>query len=468
MDLSEGIMLDQRLLKFQRETLTSRATLAGSEDRLAERWHRRLVRFIFIVAISIVGAAGPSAAEPQPWNGTLTFEIGALEPVVITGSGVATVNSSGGGNHLTTLRLAGGISGSGVVPVTDPDATIPRDPFGGLSSVRITATLGTGTFVKDPTTSADLTSGMAGSTLLDQSFNGETRGISVTVNTAEHRRVTSMTLRTLDTVANPTTVGARIYTSGGLLMASSDTVVGAGTQPPITIPISVILMAGASYRLAFYSSSGQADLFVPMVLPYIEDSGTFVVNGGYLTSGDAFPNSNSGTFPMIEVVTTSQPPTGAGLIPVRGLLRMCIYQGVWCQDLDLTRNSGATGVGVGGTVETGVVAYTPFGISLQAAPWTLSRGAAVNQTVSSGFRTLTRTGFAHDPASGTGSTAQTSGVIQLITPMQIGTENYPPGYEKLAMFGTLTIQFIPEPSYLLLLGSGVMGLVLIGGRRMRK
>ena len=39
---------------------------------------------------------------------------------------------------------------------------------------------------------------------------------------------------------------------------------------------------------------------------------------------------------------------------------------------------------------------------------------------------------------------------------------------KIALFGFLTLHFIPEPGMLLLLGSGVAGLVLLGRHRMRK
>jgi hypothetical protein len=57
----------------------------------------------------------------------------------VYGSGIATVNDSSGGAHLSTLRLAGGITGSGTVPVTDPNVT------GQVKSIRGDITLHTGT-----------------------------------------------------------------------------------------------------------------------------------------------------------------------------------------------------------------------------------------------------------------------------------------------------------------------------------
>ena len=155
-----------------------------------------------------------------------------------------------------------------------------------------------------PITSADLATGTSGSTALNQSFNGETRGVSATVLGSEDWEVTSMTLRTLDTVSNPTIVGARIYSSGGTLLASRDTFVDSGSQQTIKISIAAILTVGESYRISFYSSSGVADLFDPDSTPYTEDKGVFQVNGAFSVSGDGFPNDVDSFVPLIEVEVT--------------------------------------------------------------------------------------------------------------------------------------------------------------------
>jgi hypothetical protein len=73
------------------------------------------------------------------WHGTLVLDLGALESAVYQGSGVATVNNSSGGAHMSTLRLAGGITGTDVIPVTDPNTT-PQ-----VKSIIITETMGTAT-----------------------------------------------------------------------------------------------------------------------------------------------------------------------------------------------------------------------------------------------------------------------------------------------------------------------------------
>jgi hypothetical protein len=67
--------------------------------------------------------AVPAGAKTLDWHGTMDLEMWAGRGATLFGSGVATVNDSSGGSHLSTMRIAGGISGSGVVPVTDPLVT---------------------------------------------------------------------------------------------------------------------------------------------------------------------------------------------------------------------------------------------------------------------------------------------------------------------------------------------------------
>jgi hypothetical protein len=85
--------------------------------------------------------AGQASAKAIDWHGTLDLEMWrgrAMHPLI--GSGVATVNDSSGSAHLSTLRIAGGITGSGTIPVTDPNTT------GQVKSVHGTGiSLGTGT-----------------------------------------------------------------------------------------------------------------------------------------------------------------------------------------------------------------------------------------------------------------------------------------------------------------------------------
>ena len=53
------------------------------------------------------------------------------------------------------------------------------------------------------------------------------------------------------------------------------------------------------------------------------------------------------------------------------------------------------------------------------------------------------------------------------TPARVTTTLNPPN-NLLALMGTLTVHFVPEPGLLLLLGSGIAGLALIGRHRARR
>jgi len=101
---------------------------------------RLLLRGAALVFAS-VGVAAAAAAGEVRWSGTLAinFLASGLPAIAIPGSGVATVNGGGGAFPLNSLRLAGGISGSTVVAVTDPDVTVT------LENIRLSAALGTGT-----------------------------------------------------------------------------------------------------------------------------------------------------------------------------------------------------------------------------------------------------------------------------------------------------------------------------------
>jgi hypothetical protein len=76
-------------------------------------------------------------AEEMRWEGTLEPDLAAFPPLRFEGSGVATLASAGAA--LQSLRIGGGIAGSGTIPITDPDASAT------FASIRITASLGTGT-----------------------------------------------------------------------------------------------------------------------------------------------------------------------------------------------------------------------------------------------------------------------------------------------------------------------------------
>jgi hypothetical protein len=130
------------------------------------------------------------------------------------------------------------------------------------------------------------------------------------------------------------------------------------------------------------------------------------------------------------------------------------------------------GLGIGGTLTVNThSAGAGLKISLAFNPWTLGVTQMTDVSTTTNTPTVTNAtvtiqGFKHGPASGTSSTAANSGVIQWVSPARVVTTVDPPS-QKLAVPSVLRIHFIPEPGMLLLLASGVGGLVLLGRSRMR-
>ncbi len=157
--------------------------------------------------------------------------------------------------------------------------------------------------------SIDLTSGTTGMTFLNQSFN-ETRAVDVTVG-LDSLLLSSMTLEEFNIVSGTGTVGARIYDStSGLLLASADAAVGSGFDQAVTIPISVLLLAGQTYRVGFFIAAGgtfgSGDLFDPDppgldIVDYFDTTGSVLVSQAFQLASDAFPTNLNGGVPFITL-----------------------------------------------------------------------------------------------------------------------------------------------------------------------
>jgi hypothetical protein len=189
------------------------------------------------------------------------------------------------------------------------------------------------------------------------------------------------------------------------------------------------------------------------------------VGTGFLqdpTVGPAVWEGISGGPPLLS--PTGRPP---------GNMKMCILFPGCGNYLPIpfgTRNN-TNAVGIGGifTVNTFSKGHG-FKLSVWGAPWTIGLASIKNvttETPNGAISTYTKTlqGFAHGPASGT-STAAISGVLQVVTPVLIRTSLGTPDTWQ-AVWTELKLHFIPEPGLLLLLGSGIAGLVLLGRSRMR-
>jgi hypothetical protein len=184
----------------------------------------------------------------------------------------------------------------------------------------------------------------------------------------------------------------------------------------------------------------------------------------------------TGTFAPISGGAASAVGLARDRLPMHGVAKICIlstscdsYIALPLTEPTTVNGTANRGVGIGGLLTAG--GFGKIRVSLQAAPWTIKVTTVVDQIETTGgqviFTFQTAVGWAHAPASTTSNSAQPSGVVQLISPGQIET-NLPYGTsDKMGAFIILVVHFVPEPGLLLLLGSGVLGLTVLGRRRLR-
>jgi hypothetical protein len=154
-------------------------------------------------------------------------------------------------------------------------------------------------------------------------------------------------------------------------------------------------------------------------------------------------------------------------VPFTGNVRICLfYAGCNSGHIDLvlggTLDGQVIGPGVGGTV---AASSGTIRISLEGAPWTVGTVSVSHQTPSSGITMFTLAGFAHGPFSLTSSAATPGGVVQFVTANQVTATGIPRN-DITGQIILHRLHFIPEPGLLLLLGSGALGMAMLGRRRM--
>lgn len=157
---------------------------------------------------------------------------------------------------------------------------------------------------------------------MGQSFNGESRGVDITVLGAADVNVSAMTLDGFN-IRNPSDVPieARIYKDNGEVAASAIAWVHGGEGQSITVPLATTLTAGKNYRLALFipeSKEGNTmDGFLPE-FPYTESSGLFRINQAYSGGANALPADVNMLLPMIKIEVqdasgkSSMIPLGSG------------------------------------------------------------------------------------------------------------------------------------------------------------
>ena len=185
----------------------------------------------------------------------------------------------------------------------------------------------------------------------------------------------------------------------------------------------------------------------------------------------SLPVTSSGTIQSVRISALanlaatltgmSGGPPAPNQMGMSGQAKICLVFATACGSAVVVplAPTASTGLGVGGTQSVpGAVAIT-----MQHAAWTVGTQAMTIHTPNSTTSTPTLPGGVQAPFS---NTAVSSGVLQLVTISKVYTSLIT-AFPELPVFAVLTLHFIPEPGTLLLLGSGVAGLAILGRRRSR-
>ena len=263
--------------------------------------------------------------------------------------------------------------------------------------------------------------------------------------------------------ASDTGIGVSTLTTSGALMHLNTIAVGFGhADDPHT---------GANPNGAVPGLS--LNTILPVTDPIVSAANIVSVRLTNVHQGNVpGPNGSPGVAAPISgaIASSTTPAGGLGTIPASGMVRVCLYA-VGCGanlplDVGATVNGVAQGGGVGGILTIGQLGA--IRISLLGAPYTVKTVTAFNRTNNGAIDTFTEKGFAHGPLSNTTSTGANSGVLQLVTTNHTSTIGVPGNADISGQFSRLLVHFIPEPGLLLLLGSGAVGMALLGRARIRK
>jgi membrane protease YdiL (CAAX protease family) len=224
-----------------------------------------------------------------------------------------------------------------------------------------------------------------------------------------------------------------------------------GQESTSSIGTGVATLNGSGGGVHLSTLRIDGDLSVRSTLPLTDpDTATLlsIAASGAVASGTLLP--------FAPLAPSSQPQLTQGVLPVPGAIRLCLFFPGCANNFSIPFTvSGTYGVGVGGTI--GATQFTLVG-----APWTVRSTSLPIETTGGETATVFASGWAHGAFSFSSSTAVPGGSLSLVTPVRVlsGTD---PG---IGFFTRLTIRFIPEPGWLLLLGSGLSGLVALGRSRM--
>ena len=242
----------------------------------------------------------------------------------------------------------------------------------------------------------------------------------------------------------------------------------------IATALAVLALAPAS-GAAVLPFEARLELSIATLPIAITDTGVATVTGSGgglhletldLAAGDiaggpvTMPFTDPGAYPIVGVQMTVANDVGhferaggtlGGVMGLPGVIKQCLFQGPGCLNPTANLTVPLDPIGAGGSAAVG----GPVNITVYGAPWT---------TGVASVGTFTSRGFAHGPASGTSTTAQPGGTVSLVTPIFVST-NIGVGV-TIPAFARLTIEFVPEPTTLALIGAGIAGLAW-RGRRLR-
>jgi hypothetical protein len=177
----------------------------------------------------------------------------------------------------------------------------------------------------------------------------------------------------------------------------------------------------------------------------------------FAAAGIIIPITDPAAAPIKGIQATVHNAAGAfagatlgGSMSLNGVTKVCLFK--VCSNATANLSVPLSNVGVGGTIAVPPGSTTAsVNLTVRGAPWTAGTAAV---------GTVTQMGFQHGPASASSSTVAASGAIRLVSPIfvstNIGASAVVPG------FAFLDLHFVPEPGTLLLLGSGIAGLVMFG------
>jgi hypothetical protein len=178
----------------------------------------------------------------------------------------------------------------------------------------------------------------------------------------------------------------------------------------------------------------------------------------FAISGFVLPITDPASFPIAGMKFTAHNGAGnfadgggtlGGVMPVNGIAKVCLFAPcVGAPTANLT--VPLTPIGAGGAAAVSAA----VNLTVYGAPWTTGTAAV---------GTVTVMGSAYGPGSSASSTFAPGGHIQFVTPIYVSS-NIGAG-PLLPWFATLTINFVPEPATLLLLGGGIAALGYAGRSR---